>query len=258
MNEARGSHRPPERFHVFVSYTTREDEVRIIKPIVDRFLNDVLRPVIERTIGEPPLFYDGYYPYHSNRPYFGERELEKGLRFAIKESEVLIAFISPEYFGSKWCRFECATMASKQLRPWFDLCRKPPISELRDKRPPGRRPSWWWCIYAKFLMWRWRLRKRPWTPGGSIVAVVWKGEVNPRIEMPGLGRIPIFDWTSCGAALDAGTRVSSHLFRHGSVSQTWEEEALGLERECQRSMVSTADAIAEILRERRSQYAQWE
>ena len=31
------SHRPPERFHVFVSYTTREDEVRIVKPIVDSF-----------------------------------------------------------------------------------------------------------------------------------------------------------------------------------------------------------------------------
>ena len=214
--------------------------------------------MIERTIGEPPLFYDGYYLYPSNKPYFGERELEKGLRFAIEESEVLIAFISPEYFGSKWCTFECATMASKQLRPWFDLCGKPPISQLRDKRPPGWRPSWWWCIYAKFLMWRWRLCKRPWTPGGSIVAVVWKGEVNPLIEIPELGRIPVFDWTSCSAALDAGARVSSHLFQHGSVPPIWEREALELERKCQQSMLRTAESIANILRQHRSQYAHCE
>jgi hypothetical protein len=34
--------RPPERFHAFMSYTTREDEVREIKPVVDRFLNGYL------------------------------------------------------------------------------------------------------------------------------------------------------------------------------------------------------------------------
>ena len=29
----------PERFHAFISYTTREEEVRELKPIVDEFLN---------------------------------------------------------------------------------------------------------------------------------------------------------------------------------------------------------------------------
>src|SRR6266851_3302448 len=82
-------HRPPERFHVFVSYTTREDEVQVVKPIVDRFLNDVLRPVIERTLGEPPAFYDGYSLYHAKDHCFSNAELEQGLRFAIEESEVL-------------------------------------------------------------------------------------------------------------------------------------------------------------------------
>ena len=28
----------PERFHAFISYTTREEEVRELKPIVDEFL----------------------------------------------------------------------------------------------------------------------------------------------------------------------------------------------------------------------------
>lgn len=54
VSRVRSRRRPPERFHVFVSYTTREDEIRIVKPIVDRFLNSVLRPVIEQTLGEPP------------------------------------------------------------------------------------------------------------------------------------------------------------------------------------------------------------
>jgi hypothetical protein len=49
--------RPPERFHAFLSYTTREDEIRDIKPIVDRFMNVYLRPLIEGSLGEPPFFY---------------------------------------------------------------------------------------------------------------------------------------------------------------------------------------------------------
>src|SRR6185436_8638110 len=127
-----GRGRPAERFHVFVSYTTREEEVRIVKPIVDRFLNTVLRPAIEATLGEPPAFYDGYSLYRGNGPRLSDSALESTLQFAIEESEVLIAFVSPEYPASPWCRFECRTMVSKEHRPWFDLCRVPPIPELRD------------------------------------------------------------------------------------------------------------------------------
>ena len=68
VRQERSRRHPPERFHVFVSYTTREDEVRIVKPIVDRFLNSVLRPVIEQTLGEPPVFYDGYALYNPSGP----------------------------------------------------------------------------------------------------------------------------------------------------------------------------------------------
>ena len=36
---------PPERFHAFISYTTRETEMKKAKPIVDYFLENHLRPV---------------------------------------------------------------------------------------------------------------------------------------------------------------------------------------------------------------------
>jgi hypothetical protein len=262
------NHAPPERFHVFVSYTTRENEVRIVKPIIDCFLNDVLRPIIKRKLGEPPVFYDGYTLYHpTGRQWdtvtgmlgeiFRRMKLEDAIRFAIEESEVLVAFISPEYFGSEWCKFECATMASKELRPWFDLYREPPIAELRDQRPPYRQPSRWQRIRAQFRMRRWRSHKRAWVPGGEIVAVEWKPGTDPITRFPELETVQVFDWRSCSAALETRAGVTSHLLRHGSVSPSWQNEALELEQECRQSMKSTAEAVTEILLRRRVQYAHW-
>jgi hypothetical protein len=249
--------RPPERFHVFVSYTTREDEVRTVKPIIDCFLNSVLRPAIEQTLGEPPAFYDGYSLYNPSSPPLSNWQLEEAIRFAIEESEVLVAFVSPEYTESRWCRFECTTMASKELRPWFDLCREAPILELRDKRPPGRRPGGWECVRAQIPMWLWRLVDRRWRPGGAIVPVLWKGEVDPLRKVPELARLQLFDWTPCVRALEAWERIHNDLLRHGSVSPTWELEAQALDGECQERMRAAAVAIAEILRRRRLEYTRW-
>ena len=175
---ARGE--PPERFHAFVSYTTREDEVRIVKPLVDHFLNAVLRPAIEQALGEPPFFYDGYSLYYPSGSRLSNPELETTLRFAIEESEVLIAFVSPEYPASNWCMFECRTMASKELRPWFDLCRIPPIPELRDQRPPDLRPHWWECVRTRFLMWRVARASETWR---RLSGRALKGRVSPSTEM---------------------------------------------------------------------------
>jgi hypothetical protein len=85
---------PPERFHAFVSYATREDEVREIKPFIYYFLNVVLRPSIERTLGEPPVFYDGYYLKQILRRRI---PLKSVLRYAVEESELLLAS-EPEQF----------------------------------------------------------------------------------------------------------------------------------------------------------------
>lgn len=244
-------YRPPERYHVFVSYTTREDEVRVVKPMVDQFLA-VLRPLIARTLGEHPVFYDGYTLYHPAGTRLMELELEQAIRFAIDESEILVAFVSPEYPGSRWCALEWNTMASKALRPWFDVCRRAPVPELRDPRPPGRRPGWLACLRARVLWRLWNARARP---GGVIVPVVWKGSPEPPAVLdPAQARRP-FDWRSCGAAFRVQLRIHEHLFRHGSVSPAWERDALLLEARCRRSMRAAAAEIVAILQERRLQYA---
>lgn len=256
MTTSRGT--PPERFHVFASYTTREEEVQIVKPIVDHFLNIVLRPVIERTIGEPPVFYDGYTlrraPWFERFPIM----LEPVLRFAIEESEILMAFLSPEYLTSHWCVFECKEMATKELRPWFDLCRKAPIDELQDRRPAGRRPGWLMCRWARIRMRRWRRRRQSRKPGGVIVPVCYEGDLNIVNELPEVKGLHVRDWTACPRAAAAHERVWRHRSRHGSVSPSWESDAALLDRECGRAMRDTGEAVVEILERRREIYAQWQ
>ena len=174
---------------MFVSYTTRETEVRAIRPVVDEFLNSILRPLIKASLGEPPVFYDGYSLYNPigaavRRP---NHELRRAIRFAVEESEVLLAFVSPSYPTSPWCVLECETMTRKTPRPWFDVCRKPPIDELRDRRLPPRRPTWWDCLHARWM--------RTTSRGGQvapisdelvrpIVPIVWKVEPAPRRRPP--------------------------------------------------------------------------
>ena len=235
---------PPERFHVFVSYTTRVDEVQRIKPLVDHFLLTVLGPIIEQTIGEPPVFYDGY-TLHTKH-WFSDAELERALRFAIEESEVLLAFLTPEYFGSHWCIFEFSEMVSKELRPWFDLCREAPISELQDKRPVPLRPGSWECFKFRARMQHWRATNTCREPGGEIVPIVVKGEITVPPEIQQSSITQSFDWKPCLSTPDAAAKVHSQLFLQAQM----------LDPRCQERMTETALAVAEILRQRRLRYAQ--
>ena len=234
---------PPERFHVFVSYTTRVDEVQRIKPLVDHFLLTVLGPIIEQTIGEPPVFYDGY-TLHTKH-WFSDAELERAIRFAIEESEVLLAFLTPEYFGSHWCIFEFSEMVSKELRPWFDLCREAPISELQDKRPVPLRPGSWECFKFRARMHHWRATNPRREPGGEIVPIVVKGEITVPPEMHRSSITQSFDWKPCLSTADAAAKVHSQLFLQAQM----------LDPLCQERMTETALAVAEILRQRRLRYA---
>lgn len=246
---------PPERFHLFLSYTTREDEIKIVKPFVDRFLETYLRPIIEQTIGEPPIFYDGYSLSNRNR-WFADSELARALLFAVEESEALLAFISPSYFSSPWCIFELTSMGAKEFRPWFDLCRRAPVPELEDKRPAERRPSWWDCIHFRFLMRRWRARQQSRKPGGVIVPILLENGVGePLTEMRDCEITETFDWRVCWGALAVQSKVAT-LRRYGRVSSSLEARAHELEGLCQESMIETALAIAEILRRRRLQYVE--
>jgi hypothetical protein len=240
---------PPERFHVFVSYTTREDEVRVVKPIVDRFLEEVLRPIIERELGEPAVFYDGY-ALRAKR--FPDAVVETVIRYAVDESELLLSFVSPEYLTSRWCLFECRSMATKRPRAWFDICRKAPIEELRDRRPPGVRPGRWECLYAAWRRFRWRagggVAPPPPPPAERIVPIVWKGGTDAVDAVPELAGGRVFQWTGCIRAAEAYERVLRHLARHGSVSPSWEFEAEERRRECEREMTRTALVVASMLR----------
>jgi len=246
---------PPERFHAFVSYTTREEEVQIVKPFVDNFLQTHLRPIIEQTIGEPPIFYDGYTLFNPNRSRFSDSELASAIRFAIEESEVLLAFLSPSYAGSHWCVFELTSMGCKEFRPWFDLCRNPPILELRDNRPEDRRPNWWDCIYYRLLMKKWRWSNRAWKPGGAIVPILLNDSGCLPPEMEEIRTTQIFDWRVCWRALAAQLEVTSRMRKYGGVQSLLEAKAQALAASCQKPMTETAVAIADLLRLRRLQYS---
>jgi hypothetical protein len=168
---------PPERFHLFLSYTTRDEEVRELKPLVDHFLNSVLRPVLEKTLGEPQIFYDGYtfHQWRQKQVPSPVRDLRYGrkarrdpdealrlaLKFGINESELLLAFVSDHYLVSEWCAFECKTMRAKQPRPWHDICRIAPLPQLDDRRHKEFRPSRWACFGARLRNLR---RGPPFTP----------------------------------------------------------------------------------------------
>ena len=80
--------KPPEKYHVFISYTSHECEIKELKPHVDAFLNAYLRPMIETTIGEPPLFYDGYSLWEPIRRKRSDEEIRAALEVGICESEI--------------------------------------------------------------------------------------------------------------------------------------------------------------------------
>src|SRR5258708_10150335 len=245
--------RPPERFHAFMSYTTREEEVREIKPVVDRFLNDYLRPSIQAALGEPPIFYDGWYLRNAPNAIRNEYSLQRALRFAIEESEMLLAFVSPLYVQSPWCMFEVETMARKAPRPWYDICRKVPNDELLDRRQSHVRPSHWECLMAALARRIWQTRA-PSHVESPIIPIVWKGEFGLRTSLQLSPHLHAFDWRGCGRYVEWGARIARHRWHHGSVSPSWEAEAAAELQGCEEAMSSTAKAVVGVLKDRREAY----
>ncbi len=92
-------HPEPFRYHFFVSYTTREQEVRTIKPHVEHFIKELHK----RGFKSHPFWLDlaeiGNFD-GSNE------ELREELARAIDRCISLIAFVSPGYIKSEFCRFE--------------------------------------------------------------------------------------------------------------------------------------------------------
>ncbi|MET0648262.1 MAG: toll/interleukin-1 receptor domain-containing protein [Pyrinomonadaceae bacterium] len=89
-----------QRFTVFLSYTSREDEVKTVQPLVDAYCNDLL--VWARTRGVE-IFYDHFSLPPKQR---SDTELKATLAAHIRASQFFTAFLSPSYVESRWCCFE--------------------------------------------------------------------------------------------------------------------------------------------------------
>jgi hypothetical protein len=91
----------PFRYHFFVSYTTREDEVKAVLPLIDAFVRELERSGFT---AKPPFWLD--------RIEIGQlvdvpdEDLLNILANAIDECIAVIAFVSPGYASSEFCRFE--------------------------------------------------------------------------------------------------------------------------------------------------------
>jgi len=86
-------------FHAFISYTTREEEVREIKPFVD----SVVDQLISSGVTVCPVYYDRV---ELERRKYEDGELADRLKDGISRSAFTLAFVSPGYITSNWCQFE--------------------------------------------------------------------------------------------------------------------------------------------------------
>ncbi|HSK74545.1 MAG TPA: toll/interleukin-1 receptor domain-containing protein [Pyrinomonadaceae bacterium] len=87
-------------FHVFLSYTSREEEVKRIKPLIEVYCRDLWEWAQSKGV---EIFYDDF---TMEKRLYSASELEKILGDAVHKSHLMTAFLSPEYAGSEWCRFE--------------------------------------------------------------------------------------------------------------------------------------------------------
>jgi len=62
------------------------------------------------------------------------------------------------------------------------------------------------------------------------------------------------DWRSCGRCVEISARITTHHWRHGSVSPRWLEEAEAERKICEKAMMDTAAMIVRLLQERRTAY----
>jgi hypothetical protein len=87
-------------FHIFLSYTSREEEVKQIKPLIEEYCRDLWEWARSNGI---EIFYD---EFSMKKRLYPESELEQILKNAVNRSQLMTAFLSPAYVESKWCRFE--------------------------------------------------------------------------------------------------------------------------------------------------------
>jgi len=81
------------RWSTFISYTTREEEIRVIKPFVDDYIDELKRQVYAVC----PVYCEGQ---DSRSRIYGYAGLEKELRKAIRGSKTTSALHSPGYYDA--------------------------------------------------------------------------------------------------------------------------------------------------------------
>jgi TIR domain. len=96
----------PYRYELFISYTWRV-------PRAQSWVRDVLAPplydflALEANIDKNSVFLDD----RVNRPGI---DVEQSVHEALRDSKVLLAILSPQYFDSGWCLTEFHTMLDRQ------------------------------------------------------------------------------------------------------------------------------------------------
>lgn len=126
-------------FHVFLSYSSREEEVKQIKPLIDIYCRDLWEWAQSNGI---EIFYD---EFTMEKRRYSALELERILRDAVNRSHLMTAFLSPRYVESEWCRFEyLETRKTRKpilhaiLWKWFRLPIEPFSPEAEYLRAEGQ------------------------------------------------------------------------------------------------------------------------
>lgn len=89
-----------KRFNAFVSYTTREDENRLVQPLVDRYCRELWQWASVRGV---EIFYD---QFSLPKVTYSDEQLMAVLGEALARTQFFVGFISPCYVESRWCCFE--------------------------------------------------------------------------------------------------------------------------------------------------------
>jgi hypothetical protein len=125
----------PFRYHFFVSYTTREDEVRAILPYLDEFVKELERYGFTT---KPLLWLDRIEIGQLKN--VTDEHVRRTLANAINECTALIAFVSPGYAASDFCRFEWSHIG---VTSPYDHCFSAPLIWKQPQFPQLFGPGSW-------------------------------------------------------------------------------------------------------------------